>query len=796
MYYRVLGPLEIEDQGRPLRIGGIKRRALLAILLMHPNEVVPRDLLIQELWGAQAPDGAAHTLEVQVSRLRKLLYRDGGDQVIVTQSTGYKLTVGPEELDLLRFDRLVEEGRLAAGAGENDLAAERLREALSLWRGRPFEDVAYESFAQIEIDRLEERRLAAIEERIEAELALEKHSELVSELEALVRQHPFRERLREQLMLVLYRSGRQAEALAAYQEARRALVEELGIEPGPSLRELEQAILRQDADLIRAAEGERAAAQPRPRNLLKTATVLFAEIAAVDDGEHGPDALHEATLRAVHEVRAAVEYHGGSVERLTGEELLVVFGIPTAHEDDGLRAGRTALQLRRALERLSDKPGAVHGIRIEPRTVIATGKVTLGYERGSLDLTGAVISFARRLAETAQSGEILVDDETVRRAENALRTRPAEPRVLRGQQQPASDLNLLDGVDEPVRTPGQRTPLVGRKLELERLLIALERAIVERRCVVAAVLGEAGIGKSRLAAEFAARTGEMATIFIGHCVSYGEGATYLPLREIVAQAAGERPREQIAQLLAGDDDGELVAQRIADLLEGAESETSSGEAFWAVRRLLERLARDRPVVLVLEDLHWAEPTLLDLVEYLGRWSSGSPLLLLCLARPELLDERPAWASAPTTVAVEPLVEADTLELVASAGRDSLEPEGQALVAELAGGNPLFAEQLVAYARDEGVVRLETVPPIARGAAFEPLRSPRPAGADGAAACGRRRTRVLARSDPPPLAVARSAVGRPEPARAGPEGLRRAGSIALSAGGCVSHSPRADPRCRL
>ena len=706
MYYRVLGPLEIEDQGRPLRIGGIKRRALLAILLMHPNEVVSRDLLIQELWGAQAPDGAAHTLEVQVSRLRKLLHADEGDQVIVTHSTGYKLVVGPEELDLLRFDRLVEEGRVAASAGENEQGAERFREALSLWRGRPFEDVAYESFAQIEIDRLEERRLATIEERIEAELALEKHSELVSELEALVRQHPFRERLRGQLMLALYRSGRQAEALTAYQDARRVLVEELGIDPGPILRELEQAILRQDPTLIRAAGGERAAAQPRPRALLKTATVLFAEIAAVGTGEHDPDQLHEATLRAVHEVRAAVEYHGGSVERLTGEELLAVFGIPTAHEDDALRAGRTALQLRRALVKL----GAKGGLRIEPRTVIATGKVTLGYERGSLDLTGAVINFARRLAETALPGEILVDHETVQHSNSALQTRPAEPRVLRGRHQPVSDLSLLDDVDEPERGPERRTPLVGRKVELERLVAALERATEERRCVIAALFGEPGIGKSRLAEEFAAQSSETTAIFVGHCVSYGEGATYLPLREIVAQAAGERPREQIARLLAGDEEGELVAQRVADLLEGAESETSSGEAFWAVRRFLERLARDRPVALILEDLHWAEPTLLDLVEYLGRWSRDSPLLLICLARPELLDERPAWASEPTTVVVEPLREAETLELVTSAGDDNLGPEGRALIAELAGGNPLFAEQLVAYAHDEGAGRLDTVPP--------------------------------------------------------------------------------------
>jgi DNA-binding SARP family transcriptional activator/class 3 adenylate cyclase len=713
MYYRVLGPLEIEDQGRPLRIGGIKRRALLAMLLMHANEVVPRDLLIQELWPVQPPDGAAHTLEVQVSRLRKLLQAGEGTQVIVTHSTGYKLIVGPEELDLLVFDRLVEEGRLAASSGENEQAAERFREALSLWRGRPFEDVAYESFAQIEIDRLEERRLAAIEERIDAELALGKHSQLASELDALVRQHPFRERLRGQLMLSLYRSGRQAEALTAYQDARRVLVEELGIDPGPTLRELEQAILRQDPALIRPGGGEggeRAAAQPRPRELLKTATVLFAELAPAEVGEHEPEALHEATLQAVHEVRAAVEYHGGSVERLTGEELLAVFGMPTAHEDDALRAGRTALQLRRALDKLGGAAGPERRIRIEPRTVIATGKVTLGYEPGSLDLKGAVITFARRLAETARSGEILVDDETVRRAENAFRTRTAEPRVLRGHQRPVSELRLLEAVDQPERGPSRRTPLVGRKPELTRLSAVLERAIGERRCVVAAVFGEAGIGKSRLAEEFAAQTSGTTAIFVGRCVSYGEGATYLPLREIVAQAAGEQAREQIAQLLAGDDEGELVARRVADLIEGAESETSSGEAFWAVRRFLERLARDRPVALILEDLHWAEPTLLDLVEYLGRWSSGSPILLLCLARPELVDERPAWASEPTSVVLEPLVESDTLELVASVGRDSLDPDGQALVAELAGGNPLFAEQLVAYAREEGPERLETVPP--------------------------------------------------------------------------------------
>jgi DNA-binding SARP family transcriptional activator/DNA-binding beta-propeller fold protein YncE len=248
MYYRVLGPLEIEDHGELLPLGGAKQRALLAVLLLHANEVVSRDVLIEDLWGERGRPGSVHSLEVHVSRLRKVL-RKGEDQRLVTQPTGYQLNVAADEVDLLCFERLLEDGRLALRSGGALEASKTLREALSLWRGRAFEDVAYESFAQVEIERLEERRLEALEERIDADLALGHHAELGAELEALVRQHPLRERLRGQLMLALYRSGRQVEALAGYQDARRELVEELGIEPGHALRQLEHAILRQDPTL-------------------------------------------------------------------------------------------------------------------------------------------------------------------------------------------------------------------------------------------------------------------------------------------------------------------------------------------------------------------------------------------------------------------------------------------------------------------------------------------------------------------------------------------------------------------
>ena len=245
MEFRILGPLEVWDEGGEVSLGGPKPRALLAVLLLHPNEVVPADRLIDELWGEDSPERAAAALRVNVSRLRKALPQD----VLTTRSPGYVVRVEPDELDLHRFERLVDEGRSLLARGLAADASERLRDALSLWRGPALADFAYESFAQAAIARLEEIRLAAVELRIDADLALGRHDELVGELEALVAEHPLRERLRRYLMTALYRSGRQAEALDAYQDARRALVDELGIEPSPALQELERAILRQDPSL-------------------------------------------------------------------------------------------------------------------------------------------------------------------------------------------------------------------------------------------------------------------------------------------------------------------------------------------------------------------------------------------------------------------------------------------------------------------------------------------------------------------------------------------------------------------
>jgi DNA-binding SARP family transcriptional activator len=259
MEFRILGPLEVVNDGRAIPLGGRRQRALLALLLLHVNETLGTDRLIDELWGERPPAGAAKTVQMQVSRLRKALAGDGSEELVVTRDRGYELRLDPERLDARRFERLVAEGRSGLTSGDADRAASALEQAMSLWRGAPLADLAYEPFARREIDRLEESRLDASELLFEAKLALGRHAEVVGQLEGLIAEHPYRERLRAQLMLALYRCDRQADALQAYQDARRTLVEELGIEPGERLRNLEQAVLAQDPALALRSKDPRAA---------------------------------------------------------------------------------------------------------------------------------------------------------------------------------------------------------------------------------------------------------------------------------------------------------------------------------------------------------------------------------------------------------------------------------------------------------------------------------------------------------------------------------------------------------
>jgi DNA-binding SARP family transcriptional activator len=274
--YRILGPLEVERAGRPLALGGAQQRAVLALLILHRNRVLRTDQIIDELWGEQPPPTAVKTLQGYVSALRKSL----GDDVILTRGRGYVLSLQADQVDVDRFETLVAGGRQALADDDPTAATARLSEALALWRGDALSDFAHQPFAQNEKARLEEARLAALEDRIDADLARGHDGALVAELESLVGQHPLRERPQAQLMLALYRSGRQADALERYQRARRHLVYELGIEPGPALSELERAILAHDPALRphpRAVTLDHAIARRAPR----TGAIITAAAAAL-----------------------------------------------------------------------------------------------------------------------------------------------------------------------------------------------------------------------------------------------------------------------------------------------------------------------------------------------------------------------------------------------------------------------------------------------------------------------------------------------------------------------------------
>jgi DNA-binding SARP family transcriptional activator len=333
MEFRLLGPFEVVDGDRVLALGGVKPRSVLALLLLHANEVVSTDRLIDELWGDEPPATAVKSVQVHVSRLRKEL----GEDRLITRAPGYVLRVEPSELDLARFEQLLGE----AHGADPELQATALREALALWRGPALADLAYEQFAQTEIARLEEMRLAAVEQRIDADLGRGAHATLVGELEALTAQHPLRERLRWQLMLALYRSARQADALEAYGTARRDLSEQLGLEPGEELRQLQQAIL-DHAPALDLPTGPAVVTNGRPdRSILLVPETLegvgaLAAFAAPLARSETPHELIIANIVAPEELPDATATLARHRDELLAGDLAVrtaAFASPTPGED-------------------------------------------------------------------------------------------------------------------------------------------------------------------------------------------------------------------------------------------------------------------------------------------------------------------------------------------------------------------------------------------------------------------------------------------------------------------------------
>src|SRR5437773_1395325 len=326
MEFRILGPLEVHDDERQIALGGPKQRALLGVLLLHANESISSERLTDELWGDRPPARAHKLVQGYVSGLRKLL----GPARVVTRSPGYLVRVEAAELNALEFERLVAEARTS---GEPLGKAERLREALELWRGSALADLRLEGFAAREAERLDERRLATLLERIEVDLELGRHAELVGELEALVAAHPLQERLRALLMLALYRSGRQADALELYRATRRLLADELGLDPSPELQRLERLVLTHDAELdpprfeARVELPPAPTPPPEPERLRRTVSVVFGDLAdSTSLGERlDPESLHGVLDRYSETCADVLERHGGTVEKFIGDAVVAVF---------------------------------------------------------------------------------------------------------------------------------------------------------------------------------------------------------------------------------------------------------------------------------------------------------------------------------------------------------------------------------------------------------------------------------------------------------------------------------------
>ena len=405
MDFRILGPLEALAEGRDVAPAGSKQRALLALLLLHANETLPVERLIDELWGEHPPTAAAKTLQVHVSRLRKALDAGAGNgagAAIVTREHGYQLRLDPERLDAHHFERLVAEGRRELATGDAKRAAAAFEAALSLWRGAPLAGLGQEPFVPREAARLEDLRLAALEDLGEAKLALGHHGELVGELEALIGEHPYRERLRAQLMLALYRCERQADALQAYQDARRTLVEELGIEPGERLRELERAVLAQDPALAAPAPLPVVGAGGRDGGDLPTGVVTFL-LTDIEGSsrlwEGDADAMAAALELHDELIAKSVNEHGGRLLKAKGEgdATLTVF----RRASDAVAC---AVVLQRTLQG-APWPG---GLDLRVRVALHTGEA---HERDG-DYFGPALNRAARLRSVARGGATVMSQAT------------------------------------------------------------------------------------------------------------------------------------------------------------------------------------------------------------------------------------------------------------------------------------------------------------------------------------------------------------------------------------------------
>jgi class 3 adenylate cyclase/tetratricopeptide (TPR) repeat protein len=460
----------------------------------------------------------------------------------------------------------------------------------------------------------------------------------------------------------------------------------------------------------------------------KTVTVVFCDLVGSTSLAERLDAesLREVLAHYFTEMQAVLERHGGRVEKYIGDAIVAVFGLPRAHEDDALRAVRAAAEMQTSLTRVNEELDQRWGVRLANRTGVNTGEVVAGdITPGQRIVTGDMVNVAARLEQAAPELEVLLGGSTYRLVRDAVEVEVLDPLELKGKAERVPAFRLVSVRSSEALTRRTDTPLVGRAEELGRLCEWLGRAQERRSGHLVTLVGEAGVGKSRLIHEFVTKTCREATVLRGRCLPYGEGITFWPLAEVVRQAAGihqhESPDEARAKLAALTGDGEgAVIERVAAAIGLSAASFPIAETFWAVRSLMERLGRERPLVVVIDDIHWAESTFLDLLTHLASSLQGTALLLLCTSRRDLIEERPEWSKAKSnaeTIFLGPLSKDESSQIAMNLFGDIELPEKlKARIVDAAGGNALFIEQMLSMLVDDGVVRMEGGRLIASSAA--------------------------------------------------------------------------------
>ncbi|WP_082990612.1 BTAD domain-containing putative transcriptional regulator [Mycobacterium sp. 1482292.6] len=704
----VLGPLQVRQDGTPVAIPGAKPRAILTMLGLHGGSVVPADTLVELLWGEEPPRTAAKALQTHISSLRRAL----GDGFVLTQGAGWVLA--DSEIDASRYKSAARLGRDAAAAGDTSQAVARFEEALALWRGIP--ELPDGRPGTSEKTRWIESHAALVEDRADALLATGRAAEVIGDLEAAVAEAPLRERRWGQLMLALYRAGRQGEALGAYQRARSLLADELGVDPGPNLRRLEAAIVAQDASL------DVAVAQHAP-SVTRAVTFLLTDIeGSTAAWEADADAMAVALARHDELVEQVVTSRGGRLIKTRGEgdATFSVFDRPSA-------AASAAVELQDAI---AHEPW-VSRDPIRVRMALHTGEVELR----DGDYFGRAVNRVARLRSLAEGGQILCSGATAELvidtlADDVLLT-DLGMRQLKNLARPEHvfELRLETGVEQPESHRAEAAPLerpglpavlvgpgpfVGRGRELEGLLSAWQTALAGGVRTVL-IAGEPGVGKTRLAGEWSQRAYELGAIVLyGRC-DEDLGAPYQPfaeaLRSLVPCMGPDRLRglrgvEALLSLVPG------LADVVPDLVRPAHSDpdTERYALFDAVVALLETASTSAPVLLVLDDLHWAaKPTLL-LLRHLLRFGDHARVQIVGTYRSTDLDRAHPLAATladlhrdgtANRLNLGGLDEDDVTTYVAEAGYD--DEELAHALASVTGGNPFFLIEALRHVDESGGV---------------------------------------------------------------------------------------------